>query len=320
RHYTYRLHLSYRSDLSLLRCLRLSARVSEADRHCRRSFRALSSGRRVFLSSVDISPVRNSPHFSHVRCRTGRVPRGHFSRLHHVSECKDPPRAEPVVVAPPLWAAAGHPLRGDPLLLHRMEHLGAVADAKCRQAVRRTAVPLDARTHNFCGFVHRLGRNHSPVRDDFPLQGFGPEAQGDRTRREPASSRTPIFHLFLCGADRVQCLRIGPLDVLLQHTLVLEVYRLAAVPLFVDKVQVCGTDANVFVSVPEESEKWGGTSARSRSESVLTRPPTTRGRKLPAAATPDGAQPTSRATRCQQRRFCRQTARRAATSSMRVSW
>ncbi len=120
---------------------------------------------------------------------------------------------------------------------------------------------------------------------------------GDRSRHEPASSRTPIFHLFLCGADRVQCLRIRPLDVLLQHTLVLEVYRLAAVPLFVDKVQVCGTDANVFVSVPEESEKWGGTSARSRSESVLTRPPTTRGRKLPAAATPDGAQPTSRATR-----------------------
>ncbi len=44
----------------------------------------------------------------------------------------------------------------------------------------------------------------------------------------------------------MQCLRIRPLDVLRQHTLVLEVYRLAAVPVFVDNVQVGGTDTNVF--------------------------------------------------------------------------
>ena len=53
-------------------------------------------------------------------------------------------------------------------------------------------------------------------------------------------------YLFLRRADRVQCLRIRPLDVLLQHTLVLEVYRLAAVPVFVDNVHVGGTDTNVF--------------------------------------------------------------------------
>src|SRR5256886_5662595 len=61
-----------------------------------------------------------------------------------------------------------------------------------------------------------------------------------------------------------------------------------ALPIF------CGTDANVFVSVPEESEKWEGTSARSRSEAAPTRPPTTHGRKLPGAATSDEARPTDR--------------------------
>jgi len=98
------------------------------------------------------------------------------------------------------------------------------------------------------------------------------------------------------------------------------------VPVFVDKVQVGGTDTNVFfkavaadtadhrmtdpvhaaahiiqfatstvhalISVPEESEKWEGTSARARSESAPTPPPNTGGKKPPSAATPDGAQPT----------------------------